>query len=77
MYFEALIETRPDTPLEAKAERIGDTHFDLEAQALVDTLDKTRVQEKAETFGDIMGDVKAKRSTRWLKQFHTRRPRHL
>jgi len=60
-----------------KPREIGDTHCDVEAEALVDTLDETPLQEKAETFGDSMGDVKAKRSTRWLKQYHTRSPRHL
>lgn len=57
---EELIHTLPDTPPEAKAERVGDTVCDVSAKALVVMPAKTPLQAKAKAFGDTMANVKGK-----------------
>jgi len=57
---EALIDTLPDTPPEAKAERVVDTLCHADAEALVDTLAETPVEGKPKAFGDSIPNVKAK-----------------
>lgn len=57
---EELIHMLPDTPLEAKAERVCDSVCDVEAKILVVMPAKTPLQPKAKAFGDTMANVKAK-----------------
>ena len=60
MDTDDLIDSLPDTPPEAKAERVGDTLCDVEAKALVVMLADTPLEVKAKAFGNTMANAKAK-----------------
>lgn len=48
MEDQALINTLLDTPPEAKAERLGDTYCDVQAEAVVETLAESSLGGKAD-----------------------------
>ena len=73
MEAEKLIHTLHETPPQADAEGLCDTHCDMEAVALVDTLAETPLQGNAEAFSEKLGSLKVKKSTRTLTTYNQRR----